>query len=129
MIGDEHDPFPGVDHIGLEVAPSGPYAVLEHPWSVEHLTVTPEFHLGAAVLATHSTFVGWRLTAQVRRMTGRWPSILSHGQTHLRGFDRGGQMLWSGTVDRINPFEMVVSEGPLRITVDLLAPMTFRGQR
>lgn len=123
--GTDPGPFPGSDHIGLEVAPSGPYFLLEPPWDVETIYATPaEFLLGATVLAKHSTVTALRFTAQVRRAAGRWPRLLHSGQVYLRGFDRDGRMLWSGRVERISPVGMSWFGGS-SFTVDLLPPMHF----
>ncbi len=119
----DHDPFSGTDHIGLEVSHSGPYAVLERPWSVGNVPDPPRPFFG--ILITAPAFSGVRLTARVRRIGGRFSVILVTGDVHLRGFDRGGQMLWSGNAARISPMGMEVGSGAMCITFDLLPPMTF----
>lgn len=119
-----HDPFPGTDHIGLEVLPTGPYALLERPWDVTPLVAeSPLFVVGKVILLKHSTLLGFNITGQVRRLSGRWPTLMHSGAVHFRGFTLDGTMLWRGVADRISPVEFSMRGEYALVTLGLLAPI------
>ena len=116
-----YEPFPGTAQVGLEVAPSGPYAVLLPPWSTSPVNSSPPPFSG--LLGPPGRTVGIRLSATILRISGRWSMMMETGGVHLRGFDRDGKMLWRGRFAKIEGFEMSMSSGTLaEITFDLLFP-------
>lgn len=123
------DPFPGCETIGLENSPSGPYAILVRPWSAERIPATIDevgLLLGASWPWASPSPAGVRLTACVRRITGRWPTLMTFGAVHVRGFDASGRMLWRGVFDRMAPVDMVGAYGQtLMASFDLMFPTTM----
>lgn len=125
--------FEGVDHMGLEVEPTGPYMVLGPPRYFETILSPPEASfLGPTIrVSTRATIEALRVTALVER-SGRVRSVLGlTGRTHLRGFAAPGSLLWSCTAAGIRVQELTRSAfGHLPLVVfDLLVPFEVRGPR